>query len=215
VLRSRLRNTLSTSGTSGSSDTSGSSGSIPKINKEGSKEEAPFAPLTTPRPDPSDDSYWAWKWLPEDASTAQDWSSYPECFQSGIASELDKLATDLGWDLWFKHTGYGFVHDETGYDDVVLAKILINVYGYDEVRQVLEDTLVNIPSKKMLWQHFKVFAKNYELNRKKSLAYRRESAATAKRKVANATATATAKSNLVYNQGGKLGGFLTDVESEL
>lgn len=74
--------------------------------------------------------------------------------------------------VWLNHTGCEFVPD-----DYALAQALVDNedQGYGRVEQVLYNTLCERPkSSGMDWTDFRVFANNYDLNRRKALAWERK-----------------------------------------
>lgn len=74
--------------------------------------------------------------------------------------------------VWFKHTGCEFVPD-----DYARAQSLVDTeeQGSGRVEQVLYNTLCERPkSSGMDWTDFRVFADNYDLNRRKAIAWDRK-----------------------------------------
>jgi hypothetical protein len=82
--------------------------------------------------------------------------------------------------FWERNTGTQFKYDEVTGGDYALVKALIEKHGFDEVEEVLDNTLTKRPkSAGMVWDDFTVFARNYEYNLKLYLAYRRTKSAKA------------------------------------
>jgi hypothetical protein len=70
--------------------------------------------------------------------------------------------------IWEEHTGNALAEDE-----VTLAQVLVSDHGLDEVGGVLIDTFSCPALRKIAWTDFRVWARNYSLNKSKVLAWRR------------------------------------------
>lgn len=129
-------------------------------SKETNKEEAPVASLPSPIEGSPTNQYLG------ASQQSQD--------QTQPLSEPTPESDTLG-DIWMSATGKWFeMDDEAGWSDVAEANRLIADHGFDEVAAVLQNTLTERPkSAGMEWTDFRVFARNYDLNKRKWKAWKR------------------------------------------
>jgi hypothetical protein len=95
-------------------------------------------------------------------------------FVDGGCGEWDTLVDEIG-SIWNEHTaGTISCGDGDELDDRMLIRALMVLDGYESVRRVLLDAVVNhVPAKNFLgWTDFKVFARNYMVNKLRSQHYR-------------------------------------------